>query len=221
MFILKKTILFILLITFSLYAQSNYSQAIKEKKIYPMGKKIYKHKCQDIDVGKYKTMQEMQEKIKSKNLCKVVNKRYFEALSLYLWEIKNSNVNEEEKIIVKKDEKCPVCGMFVYKYPRWATQIFYSDKHYSFDGMKDLFKYYFEHNNGIKKILVLDYYSQKAIDARKAFYVIGSDIYGPMGNELIAFKNKSEAKVFYMDHRGTKVLGFDEITEKLVYQLNE
>jgi hypothetical protein len=26
----------------------------------------------------------------------------------------------EGKVEVGEDEKCPVCGMFVYKYPKWA-----------------------------------------------------------------------------------------------------
>ena len=31
---------------------------------------------------------------------------------------------------------------------------------------------------------------------QKAFYVIGSNVYGPMGEELIPFKNEDEAKKF-------------------------
>jgi nitrous oxide reductase accessory protein NosL len=73
----------------------------------------------------------------------------------------------------------------------------------------------------ITKMLVTDYYSQKAIDARDAYFVIGSDIYGPMGNELIPFESEADAKSFYMDHRGTKVLKFDEIVQKEVYKLDE
>ena len=35
--------------------------------------------------------------------------------------------------------------MFVYKYPRWVAQIHIDNKtHLSFDGVKDMMKYYFE-----------------------------------------------------------------------------
>ncbi len=82
-------------------------------------------------------------------------------------------------------------------------------------------KYYFDNKDGISKILVTDYYSQKAIDATKAYFVIGSDTYGPMGNELIPFLDENDAKTFYMDHRGTQVIKFEDIKEDEVYKLDE
>ena len=121
--------------------------------------------------------------------------------------------------------------MFIYTYPRWAAQIFYKHNdhihHLSFDVVKDLMKFYFDPSKwgkypanfrqNITKIVVTDYYSQEAIDATKAYYVIGSNIYGPMGNELIPFKNYEDAKVFKKDHFGTKILQFDKITADDVY----
>ncbi len=197
----------------------------KEKKIYPMGKKIFAKACkQDIDLNSYIEINELKASIKNDKLCKPLKEKQLQALALYLWEVKRFGDLDtaEGSIHVTKDEKCPICGMFVYKYPRWAAQIFYGEeKHYSFDGMKDLMKYYFDNKEGISKILTRDYYSQKTIDATKAYYVLGSDVYGPMGNELIAFKNESEAKTFYMDHRGTSVMSFDEITKLKVYKLDE
>ena len=197
----------------------------KEKKIYPMGKKIFTKKCKkEIDLNSYIEINELKASIKNEKLCGELKEKHLQALSLYLWEVKRFGDLEtiKDSIHVSKDEKCPICGMFVYKYPRWATQIFYGeDKHYSFDGVKDMMKYYFENKEGISKMLVLDYYSQKAIDATKAYYVIGSDIYGPMGNELIAFKNESSAKTFYMGHKGAKIVNFKDITEDEVYKLDE
>ena len=72
----------------------------------------------------------------------------------------------------------------------------------------------------ISKILVTDYYSQKAIDAKEAYYVIGSDVYGPMGDELIPFKKLEDAEVFSMDHKGKKIVQFRDIKEKEVYELD-
>ena len=221
----KVKIVILLFATFSipLFSQIQFSQATKVKKIYPMGEKIYLKKCSKIDVEEYSSMREMRDSIKSKKFCKPLNSKYFEALTLYLWEVKRTPQKERylEEIKVEKDEKCPICGMFVYKYPRWATQIFYKDRRYSFDGMKDLMKYYFKRKEGVEKILVRDYYSQKTINAREAFYVIGSDVYGPMGHELVAFGTREEAKTFYMDHRAKKVVAFEEITQEEVYKLDE
>ncbi|MCK9473121.1 nitrous oxide reductase accessory protein NosL [Sulfurimonas sp.] len=195
----------------------------KEKKMYPMGKNIFEKKCkQNLDINAYLEINELKAGIKEKNLCGELQEPQLQALSLYLWEVKRfGDAKGGEYIHVAEDEKCPICGMFVYKYPKWAAQIFYGEKHYSFDGVKDMMNYYFDNKDGISKMLVSDYYSQKAIDATKAYYVIGSDVYGPMGHELIPFKNESEAKNFSMDHKGFKVLKFEEINLKEVQKLDD
>ncbi|WP_457597982.1 nitrous oxide reductase accessory protein NosL [Hydrogenimonas sp.] len=135
---------------------------------------------------------------------------------------------------LSKQDKCPVCGMFVYKHPKWAAFIYYEKdgklRHLAFDGVKDLMKFYFEPNrwgaygnirDHIKKIVVRDYYTLKPIWAKRAWFVVGSDVYGPMGNELIPFSTKKAAESFMKDHRGTKLLRFDEITKEMVYKLDE
>ena len=217
--------LFILALVFttSLFSYPNYSQAVKEKKLYPMGEKIYKKKCSHVDVNSYSSYKELYEALLTKKICPTLHKKYAEALSLYLWDVKRASKkqNHYKKLTVTKEDKCPVCGMLLYKYPRWISRIEYNDKNVSFDGVKDMMKYYFEHQNNIKNMLVQEYYTQKVINAKKAYYVIGSDIYGPMGNELIAFKDEASAKRFYLDHRGKKILKFDEITPKTVYKLDE
>lgn len=199
-------------------------QKKKEKQIYPMGQKIFEKNCKNsIDINSYLEINELKAALSEKKLCGALKESELQPLSLYLWEVKRfeNTKGDSDFIKVSKDEKCPVCGMFVYKYPKWAAQIFYGEKHFSFDGVKDMMKYYFEHKEGISKMLVSDYYSQKAMDAAKAYFVIGSDIYGPMGHELIPFKSESEAKTFSLDHKGVKILKFEEISQKEVYKLDE
>jgi nitrous oxide reductase accessory protein NosL len=196
----------------------------KVKKIYPMGKKIFDKKCsKDIDATNYIEINELKADIQNNKLCKPLKEKQLQALALYLWEVKRFGDLDDVKgkIHVTEDEKCPVCGMFVYKYPKWAAQIFYADMHYSFDGVKDMMKYYFEHKDGISKMLVTDYYSQKAIEARESYFVIGSDVYGPMGDELVPFEKLSDAKTFSMDHKGLKVLKFEAIKADEVRKLDE
>jgi len=126
-------------------------------------------------------------------------------------------------------DKCPVCGMFVAKYPDWVTEIIFKDGTYAiFDGPKDLFKYYLnlEKYNPSKKlsdidsIYVTDYYSLVFIDGYKAIYVTGSDVYGPMGKELIPFEKEADAKEFMKDHKGKSLLKFKEVTMELIKQLD-
>ena len=213
----------LLLLTTTLFSISNYSTAVKEKKIYPMGKKICEKKCQTIEPSDYTSLEQLQQTIEEKELCTKLGTKYLEAVTLYLWEVKRESSKEKhfEKFHTTKEDKCPVCGMFVYKYPTWIAKIEYNDKEYYFDGIKDQFKYYFEHKEGVKNILVQDYYTQKILDAKKSFFVLGSDVYGPMGNELIAFETLDSAEKFMLDHKGKELLKFDEIDQDKVYGLDD
>jgi copper chaperone NosL len=126
-------------------------------------------------------------------------------------------------------DKCPVCGMFVAKYPDFLATISYQDGSWVFfDGAKDMFKYYFDikkyhpskKKSDIESIYVTDYYNLSPIDAYQATYVLGSDIYGPMGRELIPFKNDDDAKAFMKDHNGISLLKFNDVTLPLVKSLD-
>ena len=123
-----------------------------------------------------------------------------------------------------KGEKCPVCGMFAYKYPDWIAEIVFRDgSREVFDGAKDFFRYYldmraFGGKQGqadVAAAFMTDYYSLEPIDARTAFYVIGSDVYGPMGKELIPFARRDDAAEFLRDHGGRKIVVFNEVAPEL------
>jgi nitrous oxide reductase accessory protein NosL len=122
-------------------------------------------------------------------------------------------------------DKCPVCGMFVHKYQDFLGAIAFKDgRTLWFDGAKDLFKYYVDptaYGGGhkpeeIKTILVTDYYAVALIDARTAWYVFGSDVFGPMGHELIPFAKEAAAREFMADHGGKRLLLFKEIDAGLL-----
>ncbi|BDY12427.1 nitrous oxide reductase accessory protein NosL [Hydrogenimonas cancrithermarum] len=232
----------------------------KQTKMYPMGERIYKKMCQPIDVSKFAHINDLKAAIRSEKLCKPMKEKQLQAVALYLWDVKGGHADDMMKGCrcdmnrgrmpgckgkmgaaqpaagpdLSKQEKCPVCGMFVYKHPKWAAFIYYEKNgklaHLAFDGVKDLMKFYFEPEKWgdygdikkhIKKIVVRDYYTLKPVWAKAAWYVVGSDVYGPMGNELIPFKTKAAAENFMRDHHGRKILRFDEITKELVYKLDE
>lgn len=126
-------------------------------------------------------------------------------------------------------DKCPVCGMFVAKYPDWTMIVQFKDgSHVFFDGTKDMFKYLFDMKRydpsrkaeDVQAVLVKDYYRLSFMDARKAWYIIGSDIYGPMGRELIPLEKESDAKEFMIDHKGKKILKYTDITRELIKTLD-
>ena len=126
-------------------------------------------------------------------------------------------------------DKCPVCGMFVAKYPDWLAQISFKDgTTFFFDGPKDMLKFYFNLNRyspkqkveDIGSVYVTDYYSLLPIDGFTAFYVVGSDVYGPMGRELIPFRKNQEALEFKKDHKGKEILTFQSITPAVIKGLD-
>ena len=125
-------------------------------------------------------------------------------------------------------EKCPVCGMFVAKYPDWVAVLRFKDgRALSFDGPKDLFTAYLDLTRyapgrspaDVAAIEVKDYYSLRPIDGFKAVFVIGSDVTGPMGRELVPFADARDAAAFLQDHHGRRSLRFSEITASVLRTL--
>ncbi len=125
---------------------------------------------------------------------------------------------------------CPVCGMLVSKYPNWVATIVYKDGHaHHFDGAKDMFKFWFEpakYAAGHKRedmaaIWVTDFYNLQPFDARKALYVIGSDVLGPMGHEFVPLASKEDAADFLKDHKGKRILSFEQVTKDLPLKLDD
>jgi len=126
-------------------------------------------------------------------------------------------------------DKCPVCGMFVAKYPDWVAALVFKDGTLRyFDGPKDLFKFLLDlkqyapgkGQSDVDRFFVTDYYAVRLIDGRAAYYVLGSDVYGPMGKELIPFAREAEARDFLKDHGGRNTLRYREITAAVLKELD-
>jgi nitrous oxide reductase accessory protein NosL len=126
----------------------------------------------------------------------------------------------KEFMVPTPKDKCPVCGMFVAKYQKWVAEIVFKDGDYVvFDGCKDMFKFYFNMAKYTKKksrddiadIYVTEYYTLKILKASEVMFIVGSDVLGPMGHELIPVKGEDEVKIFKIGHGGDKVFRFDEI----------
>ena len=150
-------------------------------------------------------------------------------LTLTLTLFSSGWAGERKPIKPSPKDKCPVCGMFVVKYPDFLAEIIYKDGTYAiFDGAKDMFKYFFnlrkyhpsQKTENIDSIYVTDYYQLTWIDGYKAIYVSGSDIYGPMGKEPIPFAKEADAQEFKKDHKGKSLLKFEEITPEIIKTLD-
>jgi copper chaperone NosL len=120
---------------------------------------------------------------------------------------------------------CPVCGMLVSKYPNWTATVVAKDGHTChFDGAKDMFKFLQampKYASGrkradVKFMVVTEFYNLEKIEAAKAFYVVGSDVMGPMGHELVPLATREDAEDFLTDHKGRRILRYDEVTLEII-----
>mgnify|MGYP000852928108 FL=1 len=205
-------------------------KAKREGGVYAHGKEFYETNCAKTEAKSFKAISELKAHLKKTCDAKGASKapeydKHLQAAALYLWDApanlgssdKNAKVKKPEKIVVPEGAKCPVCGMLVGKNPNWAAMIeIQGGENLYFDGVKDMMKYYFQKGKSFDKIYVTDYYKLHKIDAKSAFFVLGSNVLGPMGDELIPFESESAAKTFAKDHGGKSVLKFDEIQESVI-----
>lgn len=200
-----------------------FADIVQNQKELEKGKKITEKLCENLNIDEFAARAEIEKELDIK--CKKLNGKNRELAYNYL--ISKAFIADQttNSLVVPDGAKCPVCGMLVSKYPKWAAKQVYDGGELYFDGAKDFFKYLLEpdrykHKLGKPtKLIVTDYYTTNAVDATKAFFVIGSDVYGPMGNELVPFANESDAKEFSADHHGKGILRFDEITTKTLKEL--
>ena len=206
-----------------LYAQQ--SSSIKNIHLAHKGEKIVQVLCEKEKLPSASNdLETLMQKIKTSKACPPLSKAKREAVAYYL--IYGSSKALQKHISVPENAKCPVCGMFVSKYPKWVTQMEHDGEIYYFDGVKDMMKYYifdgdFPYDRThISQMVVSDYYTLEMIEAKEAFYVLDSDVFGPMGHELVPFKSEKKAKQFLSEHNGKSIVKFDEISDTVLMKLD-
>ena len=130
-----------------------------------------------------------------------------------------------------KETRCLVRHLPVYKYPVWVAKVELSNgKEIYFSSPKSMFEFYFrpgkwyelgvKSEDDFKEILVTDFKTHKPVKAKGAFYVYGSNVTSPAGDDLVAFDSYAEAEAFAKKHNGKRVLGFREVNDALIRLLN-
>lgn len=125
--------------------------------------------------------------------------------------------------------RCPVCGMYPARNPRWAAQTVFKDgaAHF-FDSPADLFAFLQKVDRHDKHYslddvavsFISDFETGQWIEAKNAFFVHGSSVVGPMRDaDLPAFTSRNAAGAL-AHNRGGKVLTFAEVTPELIQSLS-
>jgi len=117
---------------------------------------------------------------------------------------------------------CTVCGMYPARYPEHKCQILAKDgKTLHFCSTKCMVNFnadpakYLKEPAGTKMAWVTLYSDGMYESAFGAYYVVGSQINGPMGQEAIPFKLKKNAEEF-VETNGGKIVSFSQLTPELI-----
>jgi nitrous oxide reductase accessory protein NosL len=119
----------------------------------------------------------------------------------------------------------PTYRMPVDKYPKFEAQIVLKNgKTIRFCCPKSMLHFYFkpyhypeygvEDPSAIDRMLVTDYLDGKKIDAKKAWYVFGSRLVGPHGDDLIPLATKTRAELFVKRYGGSRIMDFETVESK-------
>ena len=117
-------------------------------------------------------------------------------------------------------DRCPVCGMKVAKYPRFAAAIQLENKTtYYFCSNRCMLRSWLkpdiflasEHAK-LSKPVIQAYFSGQQLDARQVIWVSGSDIIGPMGPALIPLRDDASLTAFRQRHGGQTVFWLNNLT---------
>ena len=160
--------------------------------------------------------------------CKALRGVWFVCLACVLAATQVTLAEEAvEPVQPGEKDSCPVCGMYVSLYPAWLAQVVLEDGTVLFfDGSKDLFRYLTARDRfapekidvELAATLVTSYYDVKSIAASEAWFVLGSDVLGPMGAEFVPLRTRTEAQEFVSDHGG-RLVRFQDVTAELLRSL--
>ncbi len=130
-------------------------------------------------------------------------------------------------VAMESNDECHLCGMLITHFDGPKGEAFrkeQGDKVFKFCSTRDMFSYYLDPENkrNVSQMLVHDMSKmpwgsdsiddKHFIDAKKAWYVYGSEKTGAMGQTLASFSLETDAKAFALEFGG-QVLAFADINQ--------
>jgi len=163
-------------------------------------------------------------------------KRYISLVLLIAVSLGAGEVNatrENEKSAVKppvakawQGKRDPVYLLEIDKYPKFTAEMELTNgKTLRFVSVKALMNFYYHpekfpgygvgpKGEEIAGIYVHDYLDGTKVPAEKAWYVFGSRLAGPHGDDLIPLSSKTRAELFVKRYGGTKIMDYKELRSK-------
>ena len=115
-----------------------------------------------------------------------------------------------------KSARCKHCGMKIDPASAWHTELVGDDgKVTAFDTPRCALTSWRSGTTPAKTIRVQEYYDRKPRDGHEVRFVIGGDVVGPMGPDLVPVDPPRSSK-FIQDHSADRALALDEITTQVL-----
>ncbi|WP_292655497.1 nitrous oxide reductase accessory protein NosL [Nitratifractor sp.] len=119
----------------------------------------------------------------------------------------------------------PVYAIPLDKLPKFtAEMVLKNGKKIRFASVKAMLNFYYHpekyplykvrSRKAVKTMFVQDYLSGEKIPLQKAWYVFGSRLMGPHGDDLIPLSSRTRAELFVKRYGGTKIMSFQEVGDK-------
>jgi hypothetical protein len=114
----------------------------------------------------------------------------------------------------KKTPRCSSCGMVLDASSRWYAEVEFQGQSSGFDTPKCALRHLLSKAPG-GLLRVRSYYRQQRVPGTAVLFVVGSDVLGPMGADLVPVEPELEPK-FRAEHRGERSYALDQLTLPLV-----
>ncbi|MCP3890839.1 MAG: hypothetical protein GY702_18495 [Desulfobulbaceae bacterium] len=137
-------------------------------------------------------------------------------LWLILFGLAASVSAEPKKIDAHKE--CPLCGMYPARYPDFQCQVLFEDGSYeAFDSAIGMLIYLLfqektdPKESAIDLLYFKDYNKKSWIEANNTWFVVGSEIMGPMGVEFLPVDSKQAAEKLKIQEKGQEIIHYKNI----------
>jgi hypothetical protein len=115
-------------------------------------------------------------------------------------------------VACKKESRCKQCGMRIDPSSPWRTELVADDGTVtSFDTPRCAFTSWRRGATPAKTLRAQDYYERRWARAEELRFVVGGDVPGPMGPDLVPVE-PARALKFVQDHGADRAYLADEIT---------
>lgn len=116
----------------------------------------------------------------------------------------------------KKAERCKHCGMKIDPTSAWRSDLVGDDgKLTPFDTPRCALTSWRSGATPAKSLRVQEYYDRQPRDGNDVRFVIGGDVLGPMGADLVPV-DPPRASKFIQDHAADRALRLDEVTSQVL-----